>query len=245
MIDLTNGLPDMTSRAKEGFRRGEYHTSDYHMWLVDRQAPSPNEKEIIESVPYMQGSYDFSNLLGERVYDNRVISYEFEILQRDYERRKINQTVIENWLKKESVAPLYDDHAEGYYYMAKCISVNTVDSNGGLRVSVDFDAYPFKIGELEEGHDIWDEFNFELDASIINDFTINGTQQIDMYNIGSASVAPKILTSAPMTIVKGNTTYQVPIGESKNDSFRLMPGSNPLTITGNGRIKFIWYKELL
>ena len=88
MIDLTNGLPDMTSRAKEGFRRGEYHTSDYQMWLVDRQAPSPPEKEILESVPYMQGSYDFSNLLGERVYDNRVISYEFEILQRDYERRR-------------------------------------------------------------------------------------------------------------------------------------------------------------
>src|SRR5690625_558150 len=100
MIDLTNGLPEL-GNPKNGFTRSGIHTSEYGMWLVNRQAPTPSEKQIIESVPFMQGVYDFSNILGERVYENRSLTYVFEIKQQDYERRKINQTAIENWLKKE------------------------------------------------------------------------------------------------------------------------------------------------
>src|SRR5690625_1096386 len=98
MIDLTNGLPNMVTGPKEGFERSGKHTRDFGMWLIDRQAPTPTEKEILESIPFMQGSYDFSNILGERVFENRQLTYVFEIQKRDYERRKINQTVIENWL---------------------------------------------------------------------------------------------------------------------------------------------------
>ena len=153
MIDLTNGLPEF-GQPKEGFTRSGIHTSEYGMWLVERQAPSPSEKEVIESVPFMQGVYDFSNILGERVFNNRTLTYSFVIKEQDYEHRKIDQTAIENWLKKDGVAPLYDDHARGYYYMAKCTSVNTDDFYGGLGVTTTWDAYPFKISELPEGHDI-------------------------------------------------------------------------------------------
>jgi hypothetical protein len=245
MIDLTNGLPDMATMPKEGFSRGGRHTRGFDMWLVDRQAPTPPEKLITDTVPFMQGNYDFSDILGERFYDNRTLSYVFEIKNRNYTNRKIVQTSLENWLMKDGFSDLYDDHAEGYYYKAKCTHITTEDATGGLRVTVDFDAYPFKIGVLEEGHDIWDEFNFELDASIVNEFSVAGTQQIDMYNIGSNSQAPILITTAPMTIFKGGITYNVPSGRSQNDSFRLNMGSNPMTITGNGLIKFEWHKELL
>ena len=244
MIDLTNGLPEF-GQPKEGFTRSGIHTREYGMWLVNRQAPTPSEKQIIDSVPFMQGVYDFSNILGERVYENRSLTYVFEIKQQDYERRKINQTAIENWLKKDGVAPLYDDHARGYYYMAKCTSVNTDDFYGGLRVTTTWDAYPFKISELPEGHDIWDEFNFELDASILNEFQVNGELEVNLFNIGASSRVPVINTTSDMTIIKGGVTYHIPVGESKSDSFRLNIGDNILQIIGNGTIKFTWYKELL
>lgn len=244
MIDLTNGLPEL-GNPKNGFTRSGIHTSEYGMWLVNRQAPTPSEKQIIESVPFMQGVYDFSNILGERVYENRSLTYVFEIKQQDYERRKINQTAIENWLKKDGVAPLYDDHARGYYYMAKCTSVNTDDFYGGLRLTTTWDAYPFKISELPEGHDIWDEFNFELDVAIPSEIEVNGTETVNLYNIGMSSKSPKITTTAPMSIIKNGITYNLPAGEIQDEAFRLMVGDNNLTIVGNGTIKFEWYKELL
>src|SRR5690625_2713843 len=102
MIDLTNGLPEF-GQPKEGFTRSGIHTSEYGMWLENRQAPTPSEKEIIESVPFMQGVYDFSNILGERVFNNRPLTYSFVIKEQDYEHRKIDQTAIENWLKKDGI----------------------------------------------------------------------------------------------------------------------------------------------
>lgn len=245
MIDLTNGLPDMATQPDEGISRDGRHTRDYQMWLVDRQAPTPPEKQIIDSIPFMQGNYDFSDILGERIYENRTISYVFEIKNRHYTNRKTVQTSLENWLMKSGMAPLYDDHAKGYYYMAKCVYINTEDATGGLRVTIDFDGYPFKISVLEEGHDIWDVFNFELDVAVINEFNINGIENIDMYNVGSNSRAPKLITTANMIIVKNGMTYNIPAGTSQNESFRLDIGSNPMTVTGNGTIKFEWYKELL
>lgn len=244
MIDLTNGLPEI-GKPKEGIKRSGIHSSEFDMWLVERHAPTPPEKEIIESVPFMQGVYDFSDMLGERVYENRIITYVFEIKRRDYQKRKIDQTVIENWLMKDGVAPLYDDHAKGYFYVGKCIDVDIEDSSGGLKVTAVFDAYPFKISVLEEGHDIWDEFNFELDVAQPNEYEVNGTKQINLYNVGKNSRAPKITATAPMTITKDGITYNIPAGESQSESFRLKIGENPMTITGNGTIKFTWYKELL
>lgn len=245
MIDLTNGLPDMMTKPKEGISRDDRHTKDYNMWLVSRHAPTPPEKEIIDSVPFMQGQYDFSDVMGERIYNNRTLSYVFEMKNRYYTSRKNVQTSLENWLMKSGIKPLYDDHAKGYYYMAKCTYINTEDAPGGLRITVDFDGYPFKISTLEEGHDIWDEFNFELDVSILNEYEVNGTKEVDFYNVGSNSKAPKITASSPMTIVKDGVTYNLPAGESKNESFRLNIGDNPMVITGDGTIKFHWYKELL
>src|SRR5690625_6301393 len=99
MMDLTNGLPEF-GQPKEGFTRSGIHTSEYGMWLENRQAPTPSEKEIIESVPFMQGVYDFSNILGERVFNNRLLTYSFVIKVQDYEYRKNIKTDINNRFNK-------------------------------------------------------------------------------------------------------------------------------------------------
>lgn len=229
----------------EGFKRGNIHTKEFGMWLVSRSAPTPDEKTITESVPFMHGVYDFSMMLGERIYENRIISYQFEIIDMNYQQRKLIQTKLENWLMKDGFAPLHDDHAPGYYYLAKCTGVDVEDTSGGLTVSIEFEAYPFKISILEEGHDIWDDFNFELDVAQPNEYQVNGNLSINLLNVGSTSVTPTIIASSPMTIAKSNSTYNVPAGESKSDLFRLEIGENPMTIQGNGQIKFVFHKELI
>lgn len=244
MLDLTNGL-DLTNQIHEGFQRGNRHTRDFKMWLIDRQAPTPEEKAIVENLPFVQGEYDFSTILGGRVYNNRPLTYQFEILNRDYQSRKIVQTALENWLMRDGFERLYDDHAEGYYYIAKCTGVNTADSYGGLTVDIEFNAYPFKISELAEGNDIWDTFNFELDVSQITEFTVNDSITIALYNVGASNLTPAIKASAPMTIIKDGITYNIGVGETKSYEFSLLQGENKLTIQGNGTIEFLFYKELI
>jgi phage-related protein len=232
---------------QEGFKFLGHHTKEYNLILLERSAPTPEEKKIKESVPFMQGDYDFSMILGERIYENRTLTFTFTLFEDSYEYRKVDETALANWLMKGGYEPLYDDHAPNYYYMAKCTSVQVEDNTAERRliVTITFDAYPFKISMLAEGHDIWDEFNFELDVSQPVEFTVNDSLYINLLNVGSCGVVPTVTASAPMTIRKNGFTYQVPQGESRSESFRLEIGENPMTVKGNGTIKFTFYKELI
>lgn len=244
MLDLTNGV-DMKRSIQEGITRGGVHTSDYNMWLVDRSAPTPEEKSIVESLPFVQGNYDFSTILGGRVYENRPLSYQFEILNTDYQSRKSVQTSLENWLMIGGYEVLYDDHSHGYYWLAKCMRVNTVDTHGGLTVNIEFDAYPFKISVKPEGHDIWDDFNFELDVAQVTKFEVNGTIDAMLYNVGANILTPVIKASAPMQVIKDGITYNIPEGEVKSYELSLSLGENQMKIQGDGTIEFLFHKELI
>lgn len=231
----------------EGFKFNGIHTKEFGMSLKERLAPTPEEKTITEEVPFMQGVYDFSDLLGERIFKNRTLSYRFEVYQRDYQHRKVNEIVLKNWLMKRGIQPLYDDHDRGYYYLAKCTNVDIEDDHQGGRliINITFDAAPFMKSSLEEGNDIWDLFNFEIDYAQDVEYTVNGRLDISLLNVGSIGVVPTITAGSQMTIVKDSMTYKVPVGESKSESFRLEIGENQLSITGNGTIKFTFYKELI
>lgn len=164
MINLDNGL-DMSIKVKEHVVFGDFNSLERNMYLIDRSAPTPSEKEAIESIPFMQGAFDFSMIMGERVFTNRSVSYTFHLYEEDYDTRKFSQTAFENELMRKGRVKLTDTYSPGYYFLGKCTSVDTQDDHEYKRliVSAEFDCYPFKISTLAEGHDIWDEINFELD----------------------------------------------------------------------------------
>lgn len=157
----------MIINIKEGFRFNGKHSKDFGMRLKSRSAPTPEEKSIIEDLPFVQGVYDFSMMLGDRIFNNRPIKYQFETYEREYGNRKVAETVIKNWLMRKGIQPLYDDHDRGFHYLAKCTDVSVEDDHQGgrLLIEITFDAYPFMISDLPEGNDVWDTFNFELDVS--------------------------------------------------------------------------------
>ena len=233
------------TEIREGFTFSGTHTSEYGLRLIERVGNPPTEKEIYENIPFMQGEYDFSDVLGVRVFNNRELTYVFEQIEYDYQSRKVDETVLSNWLLRSRRQELYDDYDKGYYYIAKCKTVESVDNYHGTQYKITFDAQPFMIGELEEGNDIWDTFNFELDVAQDTKYTVNGTEVITIINGGSNLVQPTIQASNPMTVIKGSKTYSIPEGQSKSYEFNLDVGENKLTIQGNGTIEFLFYKELI
>src|SRR5699024_9067219 len=158
----------------------------------------------------------------------------------------IHETEVINWLMGiNHQTQLKDDFIPGYYFMAEVVDGPNSDFKWvGGSLSVNFTAYPFKIGELYEGHDIWDEFNFILDYAQLTDFVINGTKQVTLYNPGISVIKPKIISSAEMQIVKDGMTFDIPAGESDSYDFLLPKLENEMTITGNGNIRFLFRKEL-
>jgi len=160
VIDITNGV-DMTQTIVEGITFGDLISKNEGMHLIERSAPSPSEKEIIESVAFMQGVHDFSMMMGERVFENRSISYTFHLIEKESSYRKFDQRQIENSLMKKGITKLNDTYSPGYYYMGKCVSVETEDDHvyGRLIVTIEFDCYPFKIKEANEGSLFWDDYD--------------------------------------------------------------------------------------
>jgi phage-related protein len=245
-MDITNGI-DVSNTITERITFGDFDSKALNMWLISRSAPTPSKNEIVESVAFKNGVYDFSRMLGEDTYQNRPITYTFHIYERDREYRKHDQTVLENRLMKHGVIKLEDTYDANYHYLGKCVGVSTDDDHvyGRLIVTIEFDCYPFKVANEPEGNDIWDIFNFDLDYAQDTEYEVNGSRTITLYNVGVPSVVPEITVSGEVTVSNGQRQVAINNSIFKNIGFRLMPGENQLTLNGQGTVSFHFYKELI
>jgi len=220
---------------------------DFGLRVVSRQIGNPPKIKRKERVPYSNKIYDFSSIYGGQEYGERLLTYTFQV--KDYKKIDLNIKKVEvlNWLMKPNEKiKLIDDHIPGYYFLAEVEDEIDFDELRfrGL-ITVQFTAYPFKISELYEGHDIWDEFNFLLDYAQVTEFNVNGSLEVTLYNSGANVVQPRIISSAQMQIIKDGTIYIIPAGESESHDFVLQNLENKLTIVGNGYIQFLFKKELI
>lgn len=231
---------------------GKHSYRDFGITLgIERDIGYPEKEKIKVKIPFSNVEYDFSEIYGDQTYTPRNLKYTLNVLDENKinttERINIIETKLSNWLMNSNgKQKLYDDAIPGYYFLAEVengLSFDEIWNSGTL--TVEFTAYPFMISELEEGHDIWDDFNFELDVAQVTEFEVNGSLDVILYNVGTPSLAPEIQASSAMQIVKDGVTYNVPSGKSKSGDFNLQSGENNLSITGNGSIKFLFYKELI
>jgi phage-related protein len=216
----------------------------------EREIGFPSKEKVLVKVPFSNVEYDFSELYGSQVYGPRPLKYSFNIFNRNYytpETMNIQKTVIINWLMNSNgKQKLYDDAIPGYYFLAEVESEASFEEDWETgTLTVTFKAYPFMISELEEGHDNWDETNFELDVFQQVEFTIIGSLDVTLLNVGVPDLVPKIKSSASMRMVMNGVLYNVPEGESEISDFVLKHGENALSINGNGIISFHFYKELI
>ena len=220
--------------------------NDFGLRIISRDIDSPTKKKIKASVPFMNGDYDFSLIYGDQVYENRTLTYKFDLWYEnkiEYMNKKIQML---EWLTNGIKEKLYDDLIPGYYFLVDCSdSVNFDEYFNGANITVTFTAYPFKISKLQEGHDIWDEFNFELDVTQFVVFNVKGIETIELYNVGNISSNPIVVCSSNMIIEKDGITYNFKAGENESWNFKLNKGLNKMTVKGTGKVEFKWFKEVL
>lgn len=243
---MIDNIGTLIPEIVEGINFDGFVSQEAGMVLIDRSAPTPSEKPVEESVPFMQGNHDFSMFMGERIFDNRPLAYTFYMYERDKRFRKFDQTQLENQLMRKGISKITDTYSPGYYYMGKCVSVNSEDDHvfGRLVITIEFDCYPFKIKEVQEGSPYWDDHDIS-DYYQNVEYQINGSQEIKMMNVGTTGVAPQITLTTQMTLTKDGEQFIVPAGTRTIEDFRFETGMNTFTVAGNGTIKFKWHKEVI
>lgn len=221
---------------------------DFGLWIKSKSIGNPTKRKNKVSVPFMNGTYDFSNLYGDASYDERTLEYTFEIIEHSKELCNLKKIQVLNWLhSKNTRSVLIDDTILGYYFLAECTDTKVEEDGCIYKIVATFTAYPFKIQKWYAGEDLWDEFNFESDYSFNTSFEIKNSLRITLYNTSVHKIKPIVICSAPMSVLDVNslTVYKFLEGESSNYKFLLDVGVNRFLIKGNGSISFRYKNEVV
>lgn len=195
----------------------------------------------------MQGVLDFSMILGERVFNQREITYKFKLFNTAYTQRKVVETRLKQQLMPYGEQALYDSHDKDYYWLGKCKSVEVEDDEKfkSLVATIVFKCYPFMIGKNTYFTDVWDDFNFETDVANFTKYDVNGTRTILLYNASTNSVKPEIVATGDFNVILNGEKFTFKKGKSSNILFSLTIGLNKLTVEGNGTISFHYRTEVM
>ena len=229
-----------------GITIGDKHSyKDFGLTIVSKNIGTPKKKKIKETVPFMNGTYDFSSIYGEQCYEERELTYKFNLISNSKIQLSMLNTLITNWLMNNFKTELYDDSIPGFYFMAECEEVDFDENRKDGILTVKFNSYPFKISTNYEGSDIWDIFNFELDYVQDTKFNVNRIKNIEIFNNSAIGVYPEVICDSDIYVTKNNIKYKFQKGTTKDFRFKLDKGYNNLTLEGNGAVEFLFKKEVL
>ena len=231
-----------------GFKfNGKHNYKDLGVIMHSRSIQPPPKKKIKESVPFMNGSYDFSTVgsNGEIVYGEREITVVLGLPSTSKEQLQILYSKILEWISDSGQCQLIFDDVIDYYYMAEVENASSFEEAVTFgRLSITFVAEPFKTSVNYISDDIWDTFNFEEDISQNVEFDVTNSISVMIYNVGRG-IVPTVSCSSAMTVTLLGLTYNLVEGNNTLYALSLSHGENRMTVTGNGHIKFLFRKKVL
>lgn len=238
----------MITKIKEYIQFGDFNSKDAGWYLQSRDAPTPDKKEIVEQIPYLQGVLDFSDVLGEVFFDRREITYEFKLPNKDYPDRKIAERFIKSSMTTKSESQLFDTHDKRYYWLGKVKSIKVTDVplKKHLIATIVFICYPFAFHVDNYFDDVWDTFDFENDFSNWTKWNIDAQKEIYFVNGGDTSVSPTVICSGDISLIdKKGKTYKFKKGENTDFVLSMKPGINHFTAKGTGTISLRFNAEVM
>ena len=239
MIDIISGLRGVKINGK--------HNKEFGIAMESASIGFPAKKKIKETVPFMNGYYDFSTIgsNGEIMYEEREIDITFGIPAQSKEELQFMYSNILEWSVDISKSQLIFDSMPDYYFEGEVTDSSTLEETMAYgKLQLKFTCEPFKKSALYVGNGLWDPFNFEEDYLEDSSFIISGSGTVGIHNPGR-SVRPIINCSAPATMTHNGKTYNLVKGDNNIYGFYFTTGLNEMTIKTNGTIGFKFRKEKL
>ena len=135
-----------------GIYDAEAHSSTtFDMQYRSRSVQPPAKRVVKKSIPYHNGTIDFSNLYGEPYYEERSVEYVFEAVDESAEAVQASVDAFSNWLISLTDTDIYDDEMSFWHWHGGCDSVSVEYEDDGLKaiVTAAFSVYPFRIANSQ------------------------------------------------------------------------------------------------
>lgn len=170
---------------------GKHSYRDIGMTIdPERNISIPNKVKYKESLPFSNKVWDFSSIYGKALYEERTLTYKFNLMGKPIESKadmNMIKTILLKWLlSPNEKTPLYDDHFPDFYFMAEVEGNNSFEEDwkhGFLNVT--FTAQPFMIDRMPEGHDLVAFMKTRLDVRQKTNFTYKSSwSSFKQLNIG-------------------------------------------------------------
>lgn len=210
---------------------GESSYRQYDASVKERTIKDGKKKEIKDSVPFSNQTYDFSGINGEVYWEEKELEYVFEIEANTPEELEEKKIFFKSWIMNITEQKLYDPFIPNYHFIATFDSID-VDDSEVLKstIEVTFKAYPYMIANQPKRQE------FTLVA--------NETTTLHFTNISSHKITPTIYSTVGITVTVNSTmAYAVSSGLTTSPQFVLEPGAIRLdiksTFNGSGYISFI------
>lgn len=228
---------------------GLHSFNDLGITIASKEIGNPSKEKVLVKVPFSDIEYDFSTIYGDQSMTNRQLTYTFNVYNQTNDKIMMNRKrskVLNHFMKSNKMIKLYDDAFPNSHFLAEIREDPVFEERHGVGLlTVIFESYKYRIYNLQEGHDIWDEFDFEFDIAQMTKIEVENHQEIVLINNGIGSATPSVRCSSPMRISGNGVSFDFPAGLTNSFDFRLPTGVNRLTITGSGLVEFIWHKELI
>ena len=130
------------------FTIGEKNSlEDFRMAYASKEIGRPPKNSIRESVPYMNGEYDFSSIMGAATFGSRTLRFTFELVGDSPEELDEALTPFANWCAQVDGEELIDEEVPGYKFTHVYFSSDELEEDeSGLKLTytVEFFAHPYR-----------------------------------------------------------------------------------------------------
>lgn len=201
---------------------GKASFDDFEASVRDRVIKEPAKKEIKDTVPYSNLTYDFSAINGEVYWEERELEYNLEIMANSPEEMEEKKRALKSWLMNVMQEELHDPFIKDYHFIATFKDISFDDSEFEKTTgTVIFTAYPYMIANAKQIY----EFNIPASTEI----------SAEIANNSSHRITPTFTSNVPYTLTIGERSISLSAGEIKDSSLMLATGLNEIKLQGSGQ----------
>lgn len=204
---------------------GRHSFRDYGLCIKEKKIGLPGKRIIRDSVPYMNGSYDFTTLGGAATWEDREISYTFDILADNEQAMNRQRDSIINWLMNIHDADIFDDAMPDWHFHGSYSGGDISDEEELSEFTASFICHPFRIAETETA------IRLKTGESVIE--------------YGGQAVAAFISGSANGSITFNGITQSFLANTRTELSALLEHGTNTITLTTSGNVTLFYTEEII
>lgn len=186
--------------------------------VKDIRIKDPEKKEVKETVPFSNVTYDFSMINGELYWNERDIEVDFEIMADTPEELVVKKAAFDSWVMNVFDENIYSPYDPDFHYVGTYNKKSYADEDNKEKTvaTVVFKVYPYKIANVPKLYHIVIPAGSEVTEYVINN--------------SAHRLTPTVVAGGEVTIQFQNVSYAVPMGEITDDTLRMPVGVNTFTI---------------